>query len=503
MILLLKRLFCLLVSAIQAAVVLNGGEQKSMIRNLDVDILVSPKTEYQEFTGFGASACWWSQIIGGTENAERTAKLLYSPDGLGLSIYRYNVGAGEKDNPDSRISGSRATESFYYLNPDTGEYEYDFTRDAGAQRMLDLALSYGCVDTVVLFANSPHYSMTVTGQATGGLTENFSNLPPENYEAFADYFITITRYFVEKGVPVRYISPINEPQWSWGGGWVGQEGCHYEPDEVLAVMRVFARKLKESGLPVKLMAPESGEIGDVTRDYFERLSSDPEIAPVLGSLAYHSYWADGDVTRKTALGEYLAEKQFDATVDMTEWCELPLGHHTQDYASLVLLAETICDDLSHTGANSWTAWVGVNTTGYKDGERWSDGLLAMNDDGSVIEVCSRYYAMAHFSKFIPAGSVRVKATPDADDTVITKNEDGTLNVWERTKIAAFRTPDNKIVVVLVNRGNDRDFTFTSFGKTKLRVVQSTADYKLKEVYTGNTLHKISVPHDSVMTAVLG
>nr|MCR5782205.1 hypothetical protein [Clostridia bacterium] len=363
--------------------------------------------------------------------------------------------------------------------------------------------SYGCVDTVVLFANSPHYSMTVTGQATGGLTENFSNLPPENYEAFADYFITITRYFVEKGVPVRYISPINEPQWSWGGGWVGQEGCHYEPDEVLAVMRVFARKLKESGLPVKLMAPESGEIGDVTRDYFERLSSDPEIAPVIGSLAYHSYWADGDVTRKTTLGEYLAEKQFDATVDMTEWCELPLGHHTQDYASLVLLAETICDDLSHTGANSWTAWVGVNTTGYKDGERWSDGLLAMNDDGSVIEVCSRYYAMAHFSKFIPAGSVRVKATPDADDTVITKNEDGTLNVWERTKIAAFRTPDNKIVVVLVNRGNDRDFTFTSFGKTKLRVVQSTADYKLKELYTGNSLHKIFVPHDSVTTAVLG
>ena len=156
MILLLKRLFCLLVSAIQAAVVLNGGEQKSMIRNLDVDILVSPKTEYQEFTGFGASACWWSQIIGETDNAERTAKLLYSPEGLGLNIYRYNVGGGEKDNPDSRISGSRATESFYYLNPDTGEYEYDFTRDAGAQRMLDLALSYGCVDTVVLVANSPH-----------------------------------------------------------------------------------------------------------------------------------------------------------------------------------------------------------------------------------------------------------------------------------------------------------------------------------------------------------
>ena len=105
--------------------------------------------------------------------------------------------------PNSRIRGNRATESFYVLNEETGAYEYDFTRDAAAQHMLDLALSYGCVDTVVLFANSPHYSMTKTGQATGGLEENFSNLPAENYEAYADYFLTVTKYFLDKGVPVK------------------------------------------------------------------------------------------------------------------------------------------------------------------------------------------------------------------------------------------------------------------------------------------------------------
>ena len=54
------------------------------------------------------------------------------------------------------------------------------------------------------------------------------NLPEENNEAYADYFLTITEYFIEKGVPVKYISPINEPNWSWGnGGYHGQEGCFY------------------------------------------------------------------------------------------------------------------------------------------------------------------------------------------------------------------------------------------------------------------------------------
>ena len=109
--------------------------------------------------------------------------------------------------------------------------------------------------------------MTESGSACGSYSDNTCNLPEENYEAFADYFITITKYFIDKGVPVKYISPINEPQWSWGGGWVGQEGCHYEPEQALAVFKVFAEKIKESGLPVKLMAPESGEIGETTENY--------------------------------------------------------------------------------------------------------------------------------------------------------------------------------------------------------------------------------------------
>ena len=131
--------------------------------NASVTLEVNEELEYQKFNGFGTSAAWWAQDAGNSRYADEIAKALFSKEGLGLNIYRYNVGGGEKHNLNARVFNNRATESFYYFNEATGEYEYDFTRDAGAQRMLEKALSYGCVDTVVLFANSPHYSMTESG----------------------------------------------------------------------------------------------------------------------------------------------------------------------------------------------------------------------------------------------------------------------------------------------------------------------------------------------------
>lgn len=89
----------------------------------DVKLTISDDKNGETLDGFGTSACWWSQLAGDSEYAEETAKLLYSKEGLGLNIYRYNIGAGSADNPDSPISNPwRKTESFYVFNEETGEY---------------------------------------------------------------------------------------------------------------------------------------------------------------------------------------------------------------------------------------------------------------------------------------------------------------------------------------------------------------------------------------------
>ena len=75
---------------------------------------VNAHERYQTNEGFGTSAAWWAQNVDDEALAEQIAAYLYSKEsGLGLDVYRYNVGAGEKENPASIIAiESRKTESF-------------------------------------------------------------------------------------------------------------------------------------------------------------------------------------------------------------------------------------------------------------------------------------------------------------------------------------------------------------------------------------------------------
>lgn len=490
----IQKLISFILSVIYVFIV-PTGEDCSFIANKSLTIEIDESAQYREFNGFGASACWWAQNAGDSVYADVVAKALYSKDGLGLNIYRYNVGGGEADNPDKRVWGSRATESFYSFNEATGEYEYDFTRDAAAQAMLDKCLAYGCIDTVVLFANSPHYSMTASGSAAGSYSDNTSNLPAENYEAYADYFLTITEYFLEKGVPVKYISPVNEPQWSWGGGWVGQEGCHYEPEEVIELFRVFARKLKASGLDVKLMGPESGEIGEITEWYFDALYNDEEIREVLGSLAYHSYWSDGNRWGKENFGAVIKDKYTDINVDMTEWCELPCSHDINDFGNAVLMAKVMAEDFGLTHPNSWSSWVGVNNYGIdEEGRMISDGLLVADDDFTELYTAARYYAVAHFSKYITPGSVGIYSNHSRLLGI-------DINLGD-VQTCAFRTPEGKTVLVIANSGDNYNVaTNKLFGK--MEIVTSTADAQLQTVYSGNAKLFVEIPANSITTIIYG
>lgn len=469
-------------------------------------ITVDTESELNTFDGFGVSTCWWAQVCGGSEYAEEITKLLFSKDGLGLNILRYNIGGGEADNPNRTINNDwRASESFYFWDEASNSYKYDFTRDANAQKVLDLALSYGVVDTVVLFANSPHFSMTLSGKASGGDESNVSNLPKENYEAYADYFLTITQYFLDKGVPVKYISPVNEPQWGWGGGNASQEGCHYETEELYELYKIFAEKIQAKNMPVKLSAPESGAICEDTETWFKALYEDETVRKSLGTLSYHSYWSDDFVDRKINFGNWLKENTPDAKIEMSEWCQLPCTADTTSIFGALTEARVICNDIQYTGVDSWSVWTGVNENGIgDDGKNYSDGLLTAAKDFSEYDTAIRYYAVAHFSKFIPAGSVRLNTVKNLDDLRTWNSgnpEDLEVRNTYATNTVAFRTPDNKIVCVVVNEGESRPLKLNVDGVNTMSVYTTTGDEQMANTYNGK-IKTVDMPAWSITTVVM-
>ena len=388
-------------------------------------------SKYQTFEAFGTSTCWWAQTIEDEEMADSIAKALFSDEeGLGLDIVRYNIGGGEADNPATRIwDTSRRTESFYVYDETKGEYVYDFTRDANARRVLDKAIEYGAKE-VILFCNSPHFSMTVSGQASGGLTENVSNLPPENYEAFADYLLTIADWFVEEGYPVTYISPINEPQWAWGGEWVGQEGCHYEPDEAVALLEVFAEKMQERNTPYKLSGVETGQLSWWYNDYLFKFFENETLNSYCDTFSGHSYWLDGNTDEKRNFGNTFKDRFPDKKFEMSEWCELPLTIDSKTIDSGLHMANVIVEDLTLLNAVSWQSWTAFN----------GDGLLY--EENGELKMYNRYYAYKQFSSFIEPGMDRVKVFDE-------------IGYNENLKSVAFSN-DEKTVLVVVNNSETQE-----------------------------------------------
>lgn len=438
---------------------------------------VNKFVEHQTFEGFGTSSAWWSQTIADEETAREIARLLYDDEtGLGLDIYRYNIGGGEKDNPNTRIGDpNRRTESFYVLNEETGEYEYDFTRDANARRMLDMAVEYGAKE-VILFCNSPHFSMTASGHASGGLTEYASNLPEENYAAFVDYVLTIADWFVAQGYPVTAISPINEPMWSWGGDWVGQEGCHYTADETVAVLELFALEMQKRNSPYKLSGPESGQLSPEYYEYIDKFFASEILNGFCDTYSGHSYWIDNNYWVKTDVGNKFATQYPDKKLEMSEWCELPLKIDSTTIDSGLYMANIIAQDLNLMNAVSWQSWTAVN----------GDGLMEIINGELVIY--SRYYAYKQFANFIKPGMARIDILDsfEGDSKIVS---------------TAFTDGDETVIVLINNEETSQDIKLYGIYDT-METYLTDASHNCENTKSGDFSRQLTLPAKSITTVVL-
>lgn len=442
----------------------------------------------QQLKGFGTSSCWWSQYCSG-KAADELAEALYGDSGLKLNIYRYNVGGGY--DPDNvRVTNPwRLTESLYEFDRETEEGHYNFDNDRTAREFMQKCLAKGNIDMLVLFANSPHWSQTSTGQASGSLLYHTCNLPKMNYKKFVDYFLDVTEFFLKSGVPVTHISPINEPQWKWGGSYVWQEGCHYETNELLEVFHLFAEEIIKRNLPVKLYGPESGELLGLTAEYIDAFSKDETIMKVMPDIAVHSYHCDDRPEDRITFRKELVEKYPSLRFDMSEWCELPNKSPTDSIKGALISARVIGQDLTLAGFESWTAWVAVNQMSIKDdGKNYADAWFAAENDFSKYFQAKRYFGMAHFSKYIPVGSFAV-------DTGNMPEKENTLNAF------SFITPDGKTVSVIVNEGGKTELSLDGDFKI-MQVISSDDNEQLKIIYDGDFNTSLTVNENTLLTLIL-
>ncbi|WP_338555394.1 glycoside hydrolase [Paenibacillus sp. KS-LC4] len=450
----------------------------------DAYVSLDGAVRYQTIDNFGASDAWSMDPLGKfwtEENKNRVADLLFSREkGIGLSAWRFNIGAGSIETDQSRIPDPwRRAEAFKLSE----EGEYDWSRQAGQQWFLQAAKDRG-VDTFIAFVNSPPVWMTKNGHAQPDEEVGSTNLKEGYEDEFAAFLIDVLEHFSEAGLDFEYISPINEPTWDWNRAQ--QEGNRYNNDDLKHVLLELYRQLQESGLEAQISAPDGVEITALLddeyygqfaggesysgganslgtgkyREYIKELLGDPKLKEAIGNkIASHSYWSDYSKPGDDRLGKLrqllnanLKKYDEEAKYWVTEYCILGDYGPGRDLGMEPALhvARTIHFDLTEANAAAWQWWTAVSKVDYKDGLIYTDFSEA-GDEQNIL-TSKIMWALGNYSKFIRPGAQRISLKGLDEDARSGLLGSAYVHAGEQTVTAVFvnDSEDDKRVRVSLN-----------------------------------------------------
>ncbi len=439
---------------------------------------------HQTIQAYGASGCWWSNFYGQSPFVDNLLKLVFTDEGAGLNNYRHNVGGGVKDDQSDTYFPGTARAVY---SPLTEQGTYDEDRDIGGYTVLMKLVQMGTIDDFTLFMNTPPSTMTVSGATCGDAwADSYSNLREDCYEAYAKYVVDMVQLYNYLGVPVKYVSPINEPQYDWAG--TSQEGCHYTAEEAmklwkLVVEELLARSETDQTLSdVKVSLSESGMWSDksfVNYVYYQ-IMNDEVLSKAIDHIGSHSYATDA------AAKERLADEMWSIGADIRfHETEYGPAYQEPDYSIFTGMdvARVIHEDLSILDVDTWSYWLAAANGSY------TDGLVYFNPNSSDLIPTKRLWAMGNYARFTK-GAIRV----ETDNYTMPKNVLPT----------AYYNPENDtLVYVLVNNtGEDQTFGFAGLPAGASAEVYETSCYRdleLRGTMTADSGYRL--PAMSVTTFV--
>jgi O-glycosyl hydrolase len=475
-----------------------------------ITLTFNPSKTFQTIHGFGASDAWSNNFLVSMDDSSRNlaADWLFSKElnqsgsfsGIGLSVWRYNLGAGSSEQGDSSYISDpyRRTESF--LNADG---TYDWCKQSGTQWMLKAAKERG-VENLVMFSNSPPVSLTRNGKA---FSKNcgVSNLAPENNEAFADYIVRSVKYFEDKNIHLSFVSPVNEPEWGWCQR-DGQEGCPYENHQTAELARSINRGLLQNKLSTRIQVPESGlllfansglrskpgrqnEIEDFFKKGRKTYIADQE--NVARQVCAHGYFTEWPLRIMRCVRKKTARKTEKYGIEywMSEFCilhktkEIDGGGRDLGMKTALYVSRVIHHDLVYGNASAWCWWLGISTADFKD------GLVYINRNGTGLVDSKTMWALGNFSQFIHPGAIRIDVHGKYDKKLF---------------VSAYRNPGSgDIVIVIINMKPDQQKIYLkNLPEGYLTAWETSENLNLSKLYESPSKNPITVSPESVTTYIL-
>jgi glucosylceramidase len=255
------------------------------------------------------------------------------------------------------------------------------------------------------------------------------------FDTLALYYMQYLQAYAKQGITIDYLSPFNEP-----GIYT-----HISYDRIRRLIRNHIGPLLfRAHLKTRLMISEAENRGAAFRSYPSVLE-DPAARQYVSALAYHGYqFRDFDKLsalhdRYPALPIWMTEVCHAYICGTSKSIRLPL----KDFEDGDFWGNVIFSDLQ-AGASAWIYW---NMILDQNGGPWlvspthadpddnvQQPLVIINRQSHEVVYTGAFYYLAHFSKFVRPGSVRL----------------GVVGSLDRIRAMAFETSEKHVVIELIN-----------------------------------------------------
>jgi len=380
---------------------------------------------YQEIDGFGASFAKQAHLLMRCAEPGRTQilDLLFSPtSGAGLSIVRNQINSKPADrDPD-------------YGTIEPRKNEFDFDHDEAQIWVMKEAKHRGTT-IFISTAFSPPAWMKINNDT---VDDDDSPKPERNRlrrdrrDDYAEYLTRYVREYRERfDIELFAISPANEPEVS-----AAYQSCTWGAADLRDFIKQYLKPaLDRQRVSVRLIAPESLAWSELA--HAAPIENDPETNALVQIIGLHNYNVDPATNEPVVTAEAVAQtRALKKRIWLTEISTLDPDDSSMRDA--LMWAKTIHKHMVVAGTNAWLWWWGVlgEATGAHYGT--GQGLIYFRHEDGTYSARKRFWCLAHYSRFLRPGALRVDTTASPVDGVY---------------VSAYRSQDQStptLVIVAIN-----------------------------------------------------
>lgn len=261
----------------------------------------------------------------------------------------------------------------------------------------------------VIFASPWEPPKNLAESGTGGARGGKLHLPKANYAAYAQHLNDFGEFMADNGVDLYAVSVQNEPDYA-------EDWTAWSSDETTEFLANYADKITST----RVMSPETFQY--TNKDYYSKILNNSKAMANCDLFGTHFYG-----TQRSQM-DFPALENCGKEIWMTEvYVPNSNANSNNIWSQAIQVSENIHNGLVVGNMSAYVWWYIRRNYG------------PMSEDGSISK---RGYNMAHYSKWVRPGDIRIDATEQPASGVL---------------VSAYKNDNKQVTIVAINKGTS-DYT---------------------------------------------